>query len=143
MARILRTCTPHSPPKHDVLRSTDVLHSTDRAHRGPRFASPGLAYFQEGGERLLSTWVYSNSRSTPTQRELDLQVSCAKRHRSAAQEQDKDRDVNKGDEEDVCNTRMKSMTSRWSNTTHEEEHDANDNDDEDQDQDTPPMRFSS
>ena len=57
-------------------------------------------------------------------------------------EQDKDRDVNKGDEEDVCNTRTKSRTSRWSNTTHEEEHDANDNDD-DEDEDTPPMRFSS
>ena len=51
-------------------------------------------------------------------------------------EQDnKHRDVNKGDEEDVCNTRMKSMTSRWSNTTHEEEHDANDDDDDD-DEDT-------
>ena len=43
----------------------------------------------------------------------------------------KHRDVNKGDEEDVCNTRMKSMTSRWSNTTHEENHDANDDDDDD------------
>ena len=43
-------------------------------------------------------------------------------------EQDnKDRDVNK---EDVCNTRTKSRTSRWSNTTHEEEHDANANDDD-------------
>ena len=38
----------------------------------------------------------------------------------------KDRDLNKGDEEDVCNTRTKSRTSRWSNTTHEEAHDAND-----------------
>ena len=34
VAREIRTCTPHSPPRHDVLRSTDVLHSTDRAHRG-------------------------------------------------------------------------------------------------------------
>ena len=49
-------------------------------------------------------------------------------------EQDnKDRDVNKGDEEDVCNTRMKSMTSRCSNTTHEEEHDANHDEEEDED----------
>jgi len=55
-------------------------------------------------------------------------------------EQDnKDRDVNK---EDVCNTRTKSRTSRWSNTTHEGEHDANANDD-DEDEDIPPMRFSS
>ena len=43
--------------------------------------------------------------------------------------------MNEGDEEDVCNTRMKSMTSRWSNTTHEEEHDENDGDDDDDDED--------
>ena len=63
-------------------------------------------------------------------------------HRKA-QEQDKDRDVNKGDEEDVCNTRTKSRTSWRSNTTHEEEHDAeSDENYDDEDQDTPPMRFS-
>ena len=31
-ARILRTRRPHSPPRYDVLRSTVVLRSTDRAH---------------------------------------------------------------------------------------------------------------
>ena len=51
-------------------------------------------------------------------------------------EQDnKVRDVNKGDEEDMCNTRMKSMASRCSNTTHmhEGEHDATHDEEEDED----------
>ena len=49
-------------------------------------------------------------------------------------EQDnKDRDVNTRDEEDVCNTMMKSMKSRCSNTTHEEEHDAKHDEEEDED----------
>ena len=36
----LRTHPPHPAPRHDVLRSTVVLHSTARAHRGPRCTSP-------------------------------------------------------------------------------------------------------
>jgi len=54
VARILRTRRPHSPPKHDVLRSTDVLHSTEKAHRGQRFTSPGPGSFQKGQLALHS-----------------------------------------------------------------------------------------
>ena len=140
MARILRTWRPHPPPRHDVLRSTDVLYSTDRARRGPRFAR--LLMGQGQGQPALHLGAARLRDSTQAQRGLDHQVSCAKRHRSAAQEHAKDIDVNKGDEEDVCNTRTKSRTSRWSNTTHEGEHDANANDD-DEDEDIPSMRFSS
>ena len=38
---MLRTRRPHLLPRHDVLQSTVVLHSTDRTHWGPRPASPG------------------------------------------------------------------------------------------------------
>ena len=51
VARILRTRRPHSSPRHDALRSTDVLHSTDRAHRGRRLASPTGQLALSGGAR--------------------------------------------------------------------------------------------
>ena len=83
VARILRTRRPHSPPRHDVLRSTDVLQSTDRARQGPRFALPGPGYFKEGQPATLHLGASRLKEST--QLELDLQVACAKRHRSTAQ----------------------------------------------------------
>ena len=89
------------------------------------------------GVSQLCTWVQPGSRKAhqhsgnSTYRFL-VPRGTGQPHK---EQDNKDRDVNKGDEEDVCNTRMKSMTSRWSNTTHEEEHDANDDDDDD-DEDT-------
>ena len=63
VARILRTCTPHSPPRHDVLRSTDVLHSTDRAHRGDHDSlRRGLVASRRAS--WLCTRVHPNSRKT-------------------------------------------------------------------------------
>ena len=44
VARLLRTWRPHPPHRHDVLRSTVVLHSTDRGHPVPRFALPRPGY---------------------------------------------------------------------------------------------------
>ena len=38
--RKLRTWGDRLPPKHDVLRSTDVPRSTARVHQGPRSAPP-------------------------------------------------------------------------------------------------------
>ena len=81
MARILRTRRPHSPPRHDVLRSTDVLHSTDRAHRGTTIRSAG-----QPGRGLARSAL----RCSPTPgKHTDTtgtrpQISCAQRHRSTA-----------------------------------------------------------
>ena len=140
MARVLRTRRPHSPPRYDVLRSTVVLRSTDRAHQGATicFAGAGLL-----GASQLCTWVQPDS-GTAHQDSGDStsRFLVPRGTGQLRKEQDKDRNVNKGDEEDVCNTMTKSRTSRWSNTTHEEQRDANANDDH-EDEDTPPMRFSS
>ena len=81
VARILRTRRPHSPPRHDVLWSTVVLHSTDRAHRGTTIRSAG-----QPGQGLARSAL----RCSPTPgKHTDTtgtrpQISCAQRHRSTA-----------------------------------------------------------
>ena len=87
----------------------------------------------------LCTWVQPDSKKAHQHRRNSTYRFLVPRGtgqlRKEQDNKNKDRDVNKGDEEDACSTRMKSMASRWSNATHEEEHDANDDDDDDEEED--------
>ena len=117
-ARILRTCTPHTPPKHDVLRSNDVLHSIGRAHRGGTtcFAGAQLLHGTEASQLVFgcspTQGKHTNTAGTrpPGFLSPEAQVSLT---RNRAPRSGNDRDLNAEDEEGVEHG-WKRMP--WSNT---------------------------
>ena len=116
--------------------STVVLRSTDRGYQGPRFASLGPGYFNEVGPASSALGCsLTPGKHTSTSGTQPPGFLCQEAQVSHAKNMTTRTDVNTGDAEDVFNTRMERMTSQWSNTTHEEEHDANDADNDD-DEDT-------